>query len=59
MINEFAPLKKFRFKKKDTVPWTDKELMYHIAKRDLAHEQAMKTTDRDSSIWQYFKASRS
>ena len=40
IVDEFAPIKKFRLKKDCNVPWMDKELLYRIAKRDIAHRLA-------------------
>ena len=59
IIDKFAPLKKFRLKKFDNLPWIDKEAHYYIRKKDLLHHKAVNSkTERDSVFWTEFKAAR-
>ena len=48
IVDEFAPIKNFRLKKDSNVPWMDKELLYLIAKRDIAHGLARNVVDKES-----------
>ena len=49
IVDEFAPIKKFRLKKDSNVPWLDKELLFLITKRDIAHGLARNFVDRASN----------
>ena len=59
IINELAPLKKFKPKKSKSLPWIDKECLHLIAKRDVAHQRAcLSGSNRDSSEWKLFREAR-
>ena len=58
IVDEFAPIKNFRLKKDSNVPWMDKELLYLIAKRDIAHGLARNVIDKESCEWHNFRVAR-
>ena len=58
IVDEFAPIKNFRLKKDSNVPWMDKELLYLIAKRDIAHGLARNVVDKKSCEWHNFRVAR-
>ena len=44
--------------KQSIVPWMDKELLFFIVKRDIAHSCARSVTDKESCEWHYFRIAR-
>lgn len=60
VINKYAPVKKFRLRKRNSYPWVDKELSYLMLKRDKLHEIAVesKTNKLDSIEWFNFRQAR-
>ena len=60
IVDSVCPYKTFRLKKKNTVPWMDKELLYLMKKRDLLHSAAVKskTSRVDSPFWDNFRQAR-
>jgi hypothetical protein len=59
VVDEVAPLKKFRLKKSNAIPWIDSELLELIAAKDHLHKAAVNSgTSRDSTEWKAFITAR-
>ena len=59
IINEVAPLKQFRMKKVNNLPWIDGECKHLMQKRDRAHEKAISiTSNRSTAVWDEFRLLR-
>jgi Reverse transcriptase (RNA-dependent DNA polymerase) len=58
-VDKHAPIKRFRLKKKQNLPWVDKECLYFMHKRDRLHSIAVKLkSPRGSQLWADFKTAR-
>lgn len=60
IIDSIAPLKKFRVRNYDHLPWFDKEMHHLTAKRDIAHSIAVGSNNskRDSKEWDTYREIR-
>ena len=59
VVDEVAPLKKFRLKKSNAIPWIDSELLELIAAKDHLHKAAVNSgTSQDSTVWKAFITAR-
>ncbi len=58
IINSIAPVKKFRLKKQNMLPWINSKIIKLIVLRDKLHSKALKTTDRESEPWKNFRVAR-
>ena len=59
VVDEVAPLKKFRLKKSNAIPWIDSELLELVAAKDYLHKAAVNSgTSPYSTEWQAFIKAR-
>ena len=59
IIDDVAPLKNFRKKNKNNLPWIDSDCLYMLAQRDIEFKKATSlSNDRSSFHWDKFKSIR-
>ena len=59
IVDSIAPLKKFRLRKGDNLPWIDNECLHWLLKRNQHHKKAVNSgTNRENEEWSTFKETR-